>query len=93
MKPAGALAYVTGHLVADNALIWREIDPGRCNRNEMSLSRADACRALLEQEGEGVEDGENRRRKASMAESQNVVEKARLRRSASILDLISTHSC
>lgn len=29
MKPAGALAYIRGQLVADNALIWREIDPGR----------------------------------------------------------------
>lgn len=34
MKPAGALTYIRGHLVADNVLIWREIDPGRwiCNK-------------------------------------------------------------
>lgn len=29
MKPAGAPAYIRGHLVTDNTLIWREIDPGR----------------------------------------------------------------
>ena len=50
MKPAGALAYIRRQLVSDNALIWREIDPGPWLCDRISYSCHNACQTLLEQE-------------------------------------------
>lgn len=36
MKLAGRLVYIRGQLVTDNALIWREIDPGHRILDEIS---------------------------------------------------------
>lgn len=47
MKLAGPLVYIRGQLVTDNALIWREIDPGHRILDEISYSGWSAVRDVI----------------------------------------------